>query len=442
MSGIASHSTRDAALAALGWSGGPLQIGGIPATELVERFGSPLYVHDAQALRDRIAAVRGAFGLAAGDLLLALKANPLAALAGIAHAAGCGAEVASAGEILAAAAVGAAPIHFAGPGKSATDLQLACDHAVHVNLESAGEHQRLAALATARGVRPVVSIRVNPGAAQSGSRLRMADQSSRFGVDREQVIALARAIDSRGACDLQGLHCYGGSQSFDPAAWVATAEVLLELAAEVEAALGRPLAQLNFGGGFGWPVYDGDPTFDLATAAAGLRGALDRADVSARRTQLELGRYLLAGGGVYLTGVVDVKHSGDQRQVVLDGGMHQFGAAAGLGAVMRRTYAMVSVEDPVADRPDDLPLATLGGVLCTPADRFAQRQRLAEVGPGDVLAVLNAGAYGLTFSPLRFLGHPAPAEVVVDAGSALVARRRGRPEDALADQTWTSQTWT
>lgn len=426
------RSATEAALAALGHRGGGLAIGGVPARELVERFGSPLFVYDAAALRARIAAVRDAFGGRVG-ILLALKANPSLALARVARDAGAGAEVASAGEIRIAAAAGfdGALVQFSGPGKSDVDLDVALEAKARVNLESEREHARLSARARARGIVPEVAIRVNPNIAQGGSRLRMADASSRFGVDRERVPDLARAIVADGACRLVGLHQYGGSQSFDAETWVASAATLLAVARDVEQAAGVELHSLNLGGGFGWPVYDGDPVFDLTGAGRGVAELLDRTH-HPFETHVELGRYLLAGGGVYLTRVVDAKQSGGRRQIVLDGGMHHFGAASGLGAVMRRAYSILH-----ADRPDareSLEPVSLGGPLCTPADRIGKDLSLPHLEVGDVVAVLNAGAYGLTFSPTLFLGHPTPAEVLVDHGQPRVIRDRGSPEDALHHQ--------
>ncbi len=434
-------SARDAALAALGHAGtGPLRIGGVSAADLAARFGTPLYAHDAGALRDRVQAVRKAFGDRVG-VLLALKANPLRALLEVALSAGAaGAEVASAGEVLVAAtAANDGPmIQFAGPGKSTLDLETALRHGARLHLESEGEYERLVALLRTGGVgserRVEVAIRVNPGVAQDGSRLRMADASSRFGIDRERVAALARRIDADGVCELVGLHVYGGSQSFEAAAWVATARDLCDLAAELDAARATPLRSLNFGGGFGWPVYGRDPSFDLESAGTGLLEVLDRARRAGapdRTCYVELGRYLLAGGGVFLSRVVDLKDSGGRRHAVLDGGMHQFGAAAGLGAVMRRSFAIVAAADPLDEGAAKL---SLGGPLCTPADRFATEVPMPDLQVGDLVAVLNAGAYGLTFSPARFLGHPSPAEVLVDADGARLVRRRGEPADVLADQ--------
>jgi diaminopimelate decarboxylase len=308
---------------------------------------------------------------------------------------------------------------------------LAAEHGVRVHLESPGEYERLGALGLAQ--MPPVGIRVNPGKPQPGAKLRMADTSSRFGIDADDVPEFARRL-ARDGVTIHGLHVYGGSQSFDAEAWVATAAELLELADVVEDATGKALPSLNFGGGFGWPTHEGDPpSFDLHVAGEGLQRVLDaRGERATRRTSyVELGRYLCAGGGVYLTRVVDKKRSGEKTQVVLDGGMHQFGAAAGLGAVLRRCYAIVSADDVHAERSER---ASLGGTLCTPADRFATDVPLPPLEPGSLVAILNAGAYGLSFSPARFLGHPSPAEVVVVNGAPRLARRRGEPTDVLRDQ--------
>lgn len=428
------ESARDVALRALGHAEGPLRIGGVPARDLLEQFGSPLYVYDAAVMATQIRAVRAAFRGEAG-VAFALKANPSLALAAVARRTGAGAEVASAGEILLAQAAGfeGSAIQFAGPGKSDQDLQTALSAGARIHVESEREHERLAALARSAGVRPDVAVRVNLNASQTGARLRMADSSSRFGVDRARVPALCRRILDDGACRLVGLHQYGGSQAFDADAWVRSVAELLAVAAEAEQATGHPLLSLNLGGGFGWPVYDRDPIFDLEAAG---RGALELLDAAGRlgaprEIHLELGRYLTAPAGVFLTTVVDLKDSGGRRHAVLDGGMHQFGAATGLGAVMRRAYAIVAADDPTAEGGEPV---TLGGPLCTPADRFGTGLALPSLGVGDAVAVLHAGAYGLTFSPTRFLSHPAPAEVLVENGAPRLVRHRGVPEDALRDQ--------
>lgn len=425
-------SLRDRLLARLSPGGGPLRIGGILATDLALRHGTPAYVYDAAILRAQLAAVRQAFGPGVG-FLYALKANPCVAVARVLRAAGAGAELASAGELHVATAAGfvGAQMQFAGPGKSDDDLRLALATRVGcINLESEAEYERLVALAAELAAVPQVALRVNPARTPTGSRVRMGGGSKKFGVDEDAVPTLAHRIVREGRCELRGLHVYTGSQNSSASAWLEIATDLTSLASRVEAATGAPIRSLNFGGGFAVPTFDADASFDLAHAGAGLRALIASAPPS-RQHFVELGRYLTAEAGVYLTRVLHTKTSGGRTHAIVDGGMHHFGAAAGLGAVIPRPYPLVSCAAPHAAGSDEV---AVGGPLCTPADEFHASAALPPLHAHDLIAVLLAGAYGLTFSPHSFLGHPTPAEVLVDDGHDHLVRRRGQPEDSLRDQ--------
>lgn len=410
----------------------PLQVDGVPVAELARRFGTPLYVFSATALRARVAAVQQALG-PRFELLWSVKANPSLAVTRVLREASVGAEIASTGELEVALAAGhdAASLRFAGPGK--TDLEL--DDALARGLgtfhvESLDELQALADLASTRDLVANVALRVNLPQQLAGSRMRMGGRSSRFGIDVEQVPEIVRAIGATASLRLRGLHVYGGTQGFDADAFVAHARALCERAAAWERELSVRFDEIDLGGGFGVAVFAGDPTFDLAAAGAGLRDLLDEHDRDGRRWFVELGRYLAAPAGVFVTRVVRTKTSGDQLHAVLDGGMHHAAAPAGLGSVLRRPPLLVAAEPRQgARRP-----VTLGGPLCTPADQFCDQLELPPLHRGDLVAVLHAGAYGLTYSPSRFLSHPSPAEILVDTGQARIVRTRGLPTDALQDQ--------
>jgi diaminopimelate decarboxylase len=259
----------------------------------------------------------------------------------------------------------------------------------------------------------------------------MAGGSKKFGVDAALVPALYSRIRSEGICDLRGLHTYAGTQWFDARAWAENARGLLAFANGLERECGIPVLTLDFGGGFGVPMYGGDPEFDLALVGAALQDLIAE-DARPDRTYLvELGRYLVASAGVYLARVVYEKESGGQRHLVLDGGMHHHAAAAGLGALIRRPYPIVLARDPGSPPTQKV---TLGGPLCTPADEFAAGLALPPATEGDVIAILASGAYGLTFSNTLFLSHPAPCEILVSGQDAWLVRERGAPEDALRGQ--------
>jgi len=409
-----------------------LRIGGLEAAELADRFGTPLYAYDAGILRSGFQAVRSALGNRT-EISYALKANPSLAVSDVLRREGTLAEVASAGEIHAAISAGftGQDIQFAGPGKSRQEIDFAVQHGVaRLNIESRGEYLLVADISRERGVRQGVSIRVNPDQALSGARMHMGGGSQKFGVDVDQLEELVRRILDEDTVELQGLHVYGGTQCFDASAWLKHAHALLQLANRLEKKVGCRLHTLNFGGGFGVPCYDGDPTFDLKGAGDGLQALIASDGRDDRQYHVELGRYLVASAGVYLTRVSHIKESGGRQIAILDGGMHHHAAAAGIGSVMRRSFPIVACHDIEGKAAS----YCLGGPLCTPADEFASAALLPELSGGDILAILGSGAYGLTFSNVLFLSHPTPAEVLVDRGLAALIRRRGSLEDSVRDQ--------
>jgi diaminopimelate decarboxylase len=346
--------------------------------------------------------------------------------------AGAGAEIASAGELEVALAAGhaAATLRFAGPGKSDQELTSALAIGLGTfHVESCDELQQLAKLAAQQQQTAGVAIRVNLPQQLAGSRMRMGGRSSRFGIDQEQVPAAVRIIQASQHLTLRGLHVYGGTQCFDAAAFVAHARALCEQAATWEQQLRVQFDELD--GGFGMAVFQGDPVFALDAAGHGLAQLLRDFDRPGRRWFVELGRFLAAPAGVFLTRVVRQKTSGDEHHVVLDGGMHQAAAAAGLGTIVKRPPLIVAAEQLLRE-PNTA--VTIGGPLCTPADQFAEQLPLPPLQSGELLAILNAGAYGLTYSPSGFLSHATPAEVLIEAGAPRLVRQRGTALDALRGQ--------
>jgi diaminopimelate decarboxylase len=412
-----------------------LHVDGLAAHALAQQFGTPLYVFAAAALDHQLAMVQAQFGTAV-QVLYSIKANPNVAVVQRLRQRGARAEIASLGELQVARAAGHDPEHlrWAGPAKTAAELAAAVAAGVGcLHLEAPTEVAAVAAAARAAGRRQGVAVRVHfPGAA-AGARLRMAGAQSRFGIDADQVPAVLRAIAAAPELHLRGLHTYAGTQQFDAASFVRGAEQLVAAASAFERELGLALDELHLGGGFGVPVFAGDPSFDLAAAGHGVRSLVAHADRPGRRWYLELGRYLVANAGVYLVAVVHQKYSGGVLQVAVDGGLHHCAAACGVGSVVKRPPLLVAAADlhPSACAP-----VSVGGPLCTPADQFGAAVPLPPLGPGDLLAVLAAGAYGLTYSPAAFLSHPTPAEVLVADGVPHLVRDRGRPEDALRGQHW------
>ena len=390
---------------------GALRIGGRAAEDWVADAGTtPVFVYDLAIVQARIARFRDAFhGV---GLHYAIKANPFPPLVAAMASSVDGLDVASRGEMVRAlTAKAAGAISFAGPGKRDGELAAAIDQGVTLNVESEGEVDRALAIAQRLGLTPRLAVRVNPDLELKGSGMKMGGRPSPFGVDAGRVPALVRRIVAAGAA-WRGFHIYAGSQSLDGEALVATQAATLALAARLAAAAGAEPPLVNLGGGFGVPYFTGDRALDVERIGAALGAALDRRPEVLARSGfvLELGRWLVAESGVYLTRVVDRKESGGEVFLVCDGGLHhQLAATGNLGAVVRRNYPLA-----LAKAVDGAPAETVSvvGPLCTPLDRLGNRVALPRAEAGDLIAVFLAGAYGATASPAAFLGHPPATELL------------------------------
>ena len=395
---------------------GELAIAGHTASALVARAGdTPLFVYDADLVSGRIAALRAAMPARLG-LHYALKANPFAPL--LRHIAGLvdGFDIASGGEQVLALAAGLDPsrISFAGPGKRDDEITAAISAGVTLNLESAREAERAIAIAGRLGITPKLAIRVNPDFDIKGSGMKMGGGAKPFGIDAEHVPALIRRLVNAG-CDWQGLHIYAGSQALDAAAIAEVQSQTLLLAARLAEAADMALPRCNLGGGFGIPYFPGDKPLDLGMIGDALaqRFAALPAVLDQTRFCIELGRYLVGEAGVYLTRIVDRKHSHGEVYLVTDGGLHhQLAASGNFGTVVRRNYPSA-----IATRFDAPPEeeASIVGCLCTPLDRLADKGGFPRADEGDLVAIFCAGAYGASSSPAHFLGHSPAAEILVSA---------------------------
>ena len=392
---------------------GELAICGERISDIADRAGrTPFYYYSADMLRARCERLRKLMP-AGMQLSYSIKANPHAGVVRLLSSIVDGLDVASAAEMRLALSAGlpAERISIAGPGKTDEALRAACAAGVLISLESAGEAERVADIATACGRRPPVLLRLNPPFQLRGSGIRMGGGPQVFGVDVEAAPELlARLPGDR--VDFRGFHLFAGSQCLMPDAIEESLLRGLESMAELAAAAPATPRLLLFGGGFGVPYFRGD----LPLSDTSLRDLLARLDERTRQllpdslVQLELGRYLVAGAGFYVTRIVDRKLSRDSVFLVTDGGMnHNLAASGNLGQVVRRDFPIVIGNRVAADSQEEVIVA---GPLCTPLDVLANQTRLPKAGPGDLVVVLQAGAYGLTASPVDFLGHPRPAELL------------------------------
>ncbi|WP_375396166.1 pyridoxal-dependent decarboxylase, exosortase A system-associated [uncultured Sphingomonas sp.] len=390
----------------------PLAIAGRFVDHWIEQAGdTPLFVYDMTVIAARVARFRAAFpGI---DLHYAVKANPypalLQAMAGLVD----GFDLASAGELaLARTAMDPHRMSFAGPGKRDDELAAAIAAGVTINLESSAEADRALAQGQRLGITPRLAIRVNPEFELRGSGMRMGGRASPFGVEPGEVPALARRIAAAGAA-WRGLHIFAGSQALDAAAIIDSHAATLTLAARLAGDAGMTPPLINLGGGFGIPYFSGEEPIAVEGIGVALRERLAGLppELADARFAIELGRWLVGESGVYLTRVIERKESRGEVFLICDGGLnHQLAATGNLGTVVRRNYP-VAVATATVGAPTET--VSVAGPLCTPLDRLADQVELPVAGPGDVIAVFMAGAYGLSASPTAFLGHPLPRELLV-----------------------------
>ena len=393
---------------------GMMLIGGDRAERLADAAAdTPLFVYDSAMLTARVAEWRAAMPDEV-QLHYAMKANPYAPL--LAWMAGLvdGFDVASGGELRAALASGMAAEHisFAGPGKRDRELEAAIVAGATLNLESAGEADRALAIADRAGRTPRLAVRVNPDFDLKGSGMKMGGGAKPFGVDATEVPALVRRLIEAGA-DWRGFHIFAGSQALDAAAISETQARTVALAETLADAVGATPPLVNLGGGMGVPYFPDDSAVDVAAVGAALAETLASrgAVLGGSRFAMELGRWLVAEAGVYLTRIVDRKTSHGETFLVTNGGLHhQLAASGNFGTVIRRNYPIALANRFGAEATETV---TVVGCLCTPLDRLGDRVGLPHADIGDLIAVFQAGAYGASASPAAFLGQGPAREMLV-----------------------------
>jgi diaminopimelate decarboxylase len=387
----------------------------MPLTRLAERVGStPFYAYDRNLITQRVAQLRAALP-AEIHLHYAIKANPMPAV--VQHLAGLvdGFDVASVGEMKVVLDTPMAPdkISFAGPGKTEKALRQAAAAGIVVNLESEREMEILAQVGASLGLQPKAAIRVNPDFELKSSGMKMGGGPKQFGVDAERVpdmLARMKALP----LEFYGFHIFSGSQNLRAESIMEAQRNTLDLARRLSADAPGPVKLLNLGGGFGIPYFPGEQPLDLIAVGEHLAGLMPdaRRDFPEAEFVLELGRFFVGEAGIYVSRVIERKLSRGQVFLVTDGGLHHHLAASGnFGQVIRKNYpVLVGNRVKPAGEPS---IASTVGPLCTPLDVLADKMALGHAHEGDLIVVLQSGAYGLTASPTAFLGHPLPQEVLV-----------------------------
>ena len=399
---------------------------GVSLEDLARDHGTPLYVYSAESIRKSYRDLDEAFAPHPHRIHYAMKANSSFAVVRLLRELGSGVDANSIGEVDLAIRAGFAPsdIVFSGVGKSADELGRAVALGLKaINAESAGELERIDRAAQARGVRARVAVRVNPDIdAGTHPHISTGLHINKFGVPLEHARGLYRKMSTQPGLQPVGIHVHLGSQIISTEPIQRGAASVVRLARELSDS-GIQLDHIDIGGGLGIS-YDGS----RAPTAAEYAGAvLPIVAPSGLSIALEPGRYIVGAAAALLARVVDLKDAaGGHHFAVLDAGMTElmrpmlYGAFHRIVAVTPRQARDVRYD--------------IVGPVCESTDAFGGDRRLNQLEVGDLLAVLDTGAYGSAMAS-NYNRRPLPAEVLVDGGAARVIRRRQTIDDQLALET-------
>jgi len=402
----------------------------IPLTALAEDYGTPLYVYSASQISERFQLFQHAFAERPHTVCYAVKANSSLAILRLLGKQGAGFDIVSGGElerVRRAHKPALKRVVFSGVGKQAWEIDAALKaNILQFNVESEQELDLLAARAQALNVRARFALRVNPDVfAETHPYISTGLSEHKFGID----IKAARAIYRRAAkskwLEPYGVSVHIGSQIRKVDPFAAALERVTALVAQLRHD-GHDIRTIDAGGGLG--IDYSDAPFDAAHQVSRYAAALTKglADDPARLL-LEPGRFLVAQAGALLTRVLVVKKNGSKTFIITDAAMNDLIRPA----LYHAHHEIIPVRQPSGKAAQIT--ADIVGPVCESGDFFARDRAIAQVKPGDLVALLDAGAYGMSLSS-NYNSRPRPAEVLIEGTKITLARRRETMRDQLAPE--------
>jgi diaminopimelate decarboxylase len=407
----------------------PLACDGVSLNTLAKKYGTPLYVYSAHQILHRLRLFTKAFDSISHLVCYSVKANSALAILKLLDNNGAGFDIVSGGElerVLRVNKQAAQRVVFSGVGKTAPEIDLALQSGILIfNVESAGEMELLAERSGKLRKRARVALRVNPDVfAETHPYISTGLREHKFGIDIRQSRAVYKAAAKHKFLDPCGVSVHIGSQirSTDP--FGAAAERVGQLVRDLRAD-GLPISSVDVGGGLGVEYHSNhafNPEEKVQQYAAALLKTLR--PIEGLQLLFEPGRFIVAQAGALVTRVLYIKKNGEKTFAVTDAAMNDlirpalYQAHHDIVPVVRRKGARKKIVDVV-------------GPVCETGDFFARDRELPELKPGDLVAILDAGAYGLSLSS-NYNSRPRPAEVLVEGKRARLIRRRETMDDLLA----------
>ncbi len=393
----------------------------VAVAKIAAQAGTPFYVYSTGRLRENFDAYATVFSGAAATICFAVKSCSNIAILKLLQAEGAGADTVSSGEIRRALLADIVPekIIFSGVGKTREEIAFALDSGVgQLNVESLEEIEMINEIAAARNVRAKISVRVNPDVeAGTHDKISTGRKSDKFGIPWDEAREAYRKARALPHLEVQGVACHIGSQITDLVPFHRAFRKITDLARELLAD-GFPLRRIDLGGGLGIRYKDETPVPVSAYADE----VLQHIRPLGLHLFLEPGRSISASAGALISEVQFIKHTEGKSFVVLDAGMNDLARPAIYGAY----HEIVSVREGEADQSYDVV-----GPVCESSDIFGTNRRLPKMQAGDLVAILNAGAYGAAMSS-NYNTRGLLPEILVEGDQFRTIRRRQSFEEIIA----------
>jgi diaminopimelate decarboxylase len=393
-----------------------------PLADIARREGTPCYVYSRAAILDRFNAYNQAFGDVPHKVCYAVKANSNLAILGLLAEAGAGFDIVSGGELFRVLQAGADPdtVVFSGVGKTSQELDYALEHNIRsFNCESEPELALIDALASRRGVKARVALRVNPDVdASTHPYISTGLREHKFGIDISQAEAVYGRALALTSLVLDGVSCHIGSQITDLAPMLQVFDKMIALVERLRAR-GIPIRTLDLGGGLGVAYKPGDQALSICEY---VRAMCERTAGHELEILTEPGRSIVAEAGLLLTRVLYRKTNGEREFIIVDAAMNDL--------IRPALYQSHHEIVPVRENQAGTITADVVGPVCESGDFLARAREMPNAMPGDLLAVCTAGAYGFVAAS-NYNARPRPPEILVEDDHFRVIRKREKYEDLI-----------
>lgn len=403
---------------------GELFAEGVPIRRIAREAGTPVYIYSLATLRRHFRVFDQAFARLSHLVCFSMKSNSNLAVLRTFAKEGSGFDIVSGGELFRALKAGADPkkIVFSGVGKKKEEIEYALNAGILMfNVESEQELIFLNDVSRGLGRKAPISLRVNPDVdPKTHPYISTGMKKSKFGIDIKRSLEVYKIALSLPHLEVIGVDCHIGSQLTTIPPFV-DALSRVQVFVETLRKEGARIRYLDLGGGLGIRYRDEEPPHPEEYAGALIQG-LQGLDVT---LILEPGRVIVGNAGILVTEVLYLKETDEKKFVIVDGGMNDL--------IRPALYGSYQAVRPVVERKGEMIVADVVGPICESGDFFAKDREIPRPQPGDLLAVMSAGAYGFTMAS-NYNSHPKAPEILVDGENFYIIRKRESFEDLISGE--------